>query len=59
MTDANTDTNAFLSHLRQELQGIREAGLYKAERIITTPQGAQIHTADGREVLNLCAIQRS
>ncbi len=49
----------FYSHLGQELQGIRDAGLFKAERIIATPQGAHIRTvaADGtsREVLNLCA----
>ena len=49
----------FTRHLRQELQGIREAGLYKAERVITTPQGAHVLNvaADGsrREVLNLCA----
>lgn len=45
----------FYSHLRQELQGIRDAGLYKGERIITGPQGAVVHTADGREVINLCA----
>ncbi|MEY3405735.1 MAG: glycine C-acetyltransferase, partial [Bacteroidota bacterium] len=34
---------------------IREAGLYKKERIITTPQGAAIKTSDGKEVLNFCA----
>jgi glycine C-acetyltransferase len=45
----------FHEHLRQELQGIRDAGLYKAERILTTPQGALVKTADGREVINLCA----
>jgi len=49
----------FHHHLAQELQGIRDAGLYKAERIIATPQGAHIRTraADGsqREVLNMCA----
>ena len=49
----------FYAHLSQELQGIREAGMYKAERIIATPQGANIRTvaSDGstREVLNLCA----
>src|SRR5690242_1143630 len=45
----------FYVHLRSELQGIRDAGLYKAERIITTPQAAEIRTADGREVINLCA----
>ena len=45
----------FIDHLRAELQGLRDAGLYKTERIIATPQGALIRTADGREVLNLCA----
>lgn len=38
----------------RELAGIREAGLYKGERIITTPQGARI-AAGGDEVLNFCA----
>ena len=41
--------------LQQELQEIREAGLYKEERIITTPQGAEIQTDRGLEVLNFCA----
>jgi len=41
--------------LEKELQGIREAGLYKNERIITTPQGADIQTADGKQVVNFCA----
>ena len=49
----------FYRHIGRELQGIRDAGLYKNERIIATPQGAHIRTlaADGstREVLNLCA----
>ncbi|MCD2344273.1 glycine C-acetyltransferase [Ideonella azotifigens] len=45
----------FYAHLRTELQGIRDAGLYKAERIIATPQGAEVRTTDGREVINLCA----
>ncbi|MBT9594511.1 MAG: glycine C-acetyltransferase [Vitreoscilla sp.] len=48
-------TDDFFAHLRSELQGIRDAGLYKAERIIATPQGAHVRTADGREVINLCA----
>ena len=42
-------------HLTQELASIREAGLYKSERIIITPQGAVIRTDDGREVVNFCA----
>ena len=46
---------AFFQHLQHELDGIRSAGLYKSERVITTPQGAMIRTADGREVINLCA----
>jgi glycine C-acetyltransferase len=41
--------------LTQELNEIREAGLYKEERVIVTPQGATIRVADGREVLNFCA----
>ncbi|MGA8277321.1 MAG: glycine C-acetyltransferase [Rhodanobacteraceae bacterium] len=41
--------------LEAELASIRDQGLYKTERIITTPQSAAIHTADGREVLNFCA----
>ena len=41
--------------LEATLQEIKDAGLYKNERIITTPQGADIRTADGREVINFCA----
>ncbi len=41
--------------LEKELNNIREAGLFKKERIITTPQGAEIKTRDGREVINFCA----
>ncbi len=42
-------------HLKSELESIRAAGLYKAERIITSPQSAHITVADGRTVLNFCA----
>lgn len=41
--------------LQQELQEIQDAGLYKKERIILTPQGPEISTAEGGEVLNFCA----
>ena len=41
-------------HLQTELNDIREAGLFKRERIITTPQGAVIQTMEGKEVLNFC-----
>lgn len=42
-------------HLQDELQAIDEAGLYKRERIITTPQGAEIEVLTGETVLNFCA----
>lgn len=41
--------------LQAELESIKEAGLYKRERVITTPQGADISTADGNSVINFCA----
>jgi glycine C-acetyltransferase len=47
--------NAAQHRLVAELDSIREQGLYKTERIITTPQSSAIKTADGREVLNFCA----
>ncbi|MCF0061542.1 glycine C-acetyltransferase [Dyadobacter chenwenxiniae] len=40
--------------LHEELEAIKAAGLYKKERVITTPQAAQIAT-DGKDVLNFCA----
>ena len=39
----------------EELKQISDSGLYKAERIITSPQSARITVQDGREVLNMCA----
>lgn len=41
--------------LQKELEEIKEAGLYKKERIITSPQGAAIRVSTGEEVLNFCA----
>jgi glycine C-acetyltransferase len=38
-----------------ELDEIRSAGLFKAERVIVSPQGSSIRVADGKEVINLCA----
>jgi glycine C-acetyltransferase len=48
-------TPAFRTHLTDQLQAIRAAGLYKQERYITTPQDAHIQVRGGREVLNMCA----
>ena len=44
----------FQEHLQKELASIKEAGLYKNERLIESPQQAAIHVA-GKEVLNFCA----
>ncbi len=44
-----------LDHLNSTLDGIRAAGLYKTERVITTPQSVEIKVQGGTEVLNFCA----
>lgn len=41
--------------LQSEITSIKEAGLYKEERIITSPQGAEIRLSNGSKVLNFCA----
>ena len=50
-----SQTSDFYSSIRAELESIREAGLFKTERIIMSPQAGAISTQDGREVINLCA----
>jgi len=45
----------YQNHLNQIISEIREAGLYKNERIIVSPQGAEITLDTGRKVLNFCA----
>ncbi|NLI25733.1 MAG: glycine C-acetyltransferase [Bacteroidales bacterium] len=45
----------FQKHLQKELASIEEAGLFKRERIIVSPQGAVIKLNTGKEVLNFCA----
>jgi glycine C-acetyltransferase len=42
-------------HLQQEIKAIKEAGLYKSERIITSSQNAVIKISTGEEVINFCA----
>ena len=44
----------FKQHLQQELEAIKEAGLYKTERVICSPQRSAIEVA-GKECLNFCA----
>ena len=45
----------FKDYLAEEIQSIKDAGLYKNERVITTPQGAEIKVNTGKTVLNFCA----
>jgi len=46
---------AFQKHVEKEIAGIREAGFYKEERVIATPQGAEIGVTGGASVINMCA----
>jgi len=45
----------FLDQLQREIIGLKQAGLYKSERVITSPQSGGIEIAGGRHVLNFCA----
>ncbi|MFS8145704.1 glycine C-acetyltransferase [Rhizobium sp. BR 249] len=48
-------TKAFLSHLQSELASLKDAGLYKSERVITSKQAGEIAVVSGERVLNFCA----
>lgn len=50
-----TNSPALTARYAEELDTIRSQGLFKAERVITSPQSAQITLEDGRSVLNFCA----
>ena len=50
-----TAVDDFLAHTQAELQTLRDAGLFKAERVITSRQGAVVRLAAGTELINLCA----
>ena len=47
-------SDAFRNHLSSELEELKAAGLYKSERVITSPQSATIKVS-GRKLLNFCA----
>jgi glycine C-acetyltransferase len=55
LQNTNTMYTTLKPVLEQELAGIEEAGLYKRERIITSPQGADITVQGGKQVINFCA----
>src|SRR5215510_2096299 len=46
--------NKFAARIAKEVEDVKAAGLYKTERVITSPQGAEI-TVNGKTVLNFCA----
>ena len=55
MPTTNDFFTHFLTHITDELDALRDAGLCKTERVITTPQGAVVRTTEGRDLINLCA----
>ena len=46
---------SLIGHLEAELAGLKEAGLFKRERVITSKQAGTVKLADGSSVINLCA----
>lgn len=48
-------SSAFTAHLTQETSVLKETGVFKTERLLTSPQGARIQVAGGSKVINLCA----
>ncbi|MCF6808360.1 glycine C-acetyltransferase [Thiotrichales bacterium 19S9-12] len=46
---------SFYDYLKNEIKAIKEAGTYKKERVISTPQSTSIGLTDGSEVINFCA----
>src|SRR5207237_8387003 len=49
------EPRAYLEHLKQQTEALQGQGLFKRERVIEGPQGAEIRVQGGREVLNFCA----
>ncbi|QJR81036.1 glycine C-acetyltransferase [Alteromonas pelagimontana] len=48
-------SETFIAHLQQQIAGVKEEGLYKSERVITTQQQADIAVGNGEHVINFCA----
>ena len=55
MTAANTAAKTFDTDIATRLGGLKDEGLYKTERVITSPQAGRVALAGGAEVINLCA----
>ena len=52
---SSANSSSFYSHLQSEIDQVKEDGLYKAERVITTAQQAKIKVSSGEQVINFCA----
>ncbi|WMW82035.1 glycine C-acetyltransferase [Undibacterium cyanobacteriorum] len=52
---ANAQKNTFFTDLATKLDGLRQEGLYKPERVISSRQGAVVTNSEGRQLINLCA----
>lgn len=48
-------TDAFINHLEEQIEQVKSEGLYKAERVITSQQQAEIAVSSGEQVINFCA----
>ena len=48
-------TQNFIDHLTKNIAGLKETGLYKDERVISSKQAGTVALASGRQVINLCA----
>ncbi len=48
-------TDSFIDHLTKNIADLKDAGLYKAERVISSKQAGTVELASGRRVINLCA----
>ena len=51
----NAQKNTFFTDLATKLDGLRQEGLYKPERVISSRQGAVVTNSEGRQLINLCA----
>ncbi|WP_338844670.1 glycine C-acetyltransferase [Massilia sp. W12] len=55
MNAVNDSRQNFYAGLQQGLEGLREQGLFKPERVLATRQGAEVLSEDGRKLVNMCA----
>lgn len=54
-SQSHNDVAAFYDGVNETLAATRQAGLFKSERVIATPQGALVRLSDGQQLINMCA----